>query len=457
MRCSMKKLFTMICIATMLVMACSLSGCGKDTAKETAAQQINYTERTFTIVDKLVNNKITDFYSYFDENMKKQVSQADVQQVWASLISDYGAFDYYKTDITLTTKDGYQIVDVPVIFKNGSATLRFALNAKGEISGFFITDNATASNSMQLANDTEVTFGSAEYPISGSLTLPEGEGPFPAVILVHGSGPSDRNEQIGPNLPFMDLAEQLSAQGVAVLRYDKRTYLYGNQLAQLTDITVQDETIDDVVYALDYLQTLDNIDTEHIYIAGHSLGGYLVPRIAAQTPEAAGYILLAASARPMEDLLLEQTEYILSLEKSLDDASKEKLLKQTQDMVDTIKSLTPDSEYTADQLGGTPASYWLDLKNYDPIAEVQGINKSFLVLQGGRDYQVTKTDYDLWQSAFGEYSDVHFRFYDNLNHLFMSGTGKSVPNEYQQKNTVDTVVGKDIANFVLDHAAIKKQ
>ena len=453
----MKKLFTMICIATMLVMACSLFGCGKDTVKETAAQQINYTERTFTIVDKLVNNKITDFYSYFDENMKKQVSQADVQQVWASLISDYGAFDYYKTDITLTTKDGYQIVDVPVIFKNGSATLRFALNAKGEISGFFITDNATASNSMQLANDTEVTFGSAEYPISGSLTLPEGEGPFPAVILVHGSGPSDRNEQIGPNLPFMDLAEQLSAQGVAVLRYDKRTYLYGNQLAQLTDITVQDETIDDVVYALDYLQTLDNIDTEHIYIAGHSLGGYLVPRIAAQTPEAAGYILLAASARPMEDLLLEQTEYILSLEKSLDDASKEKLLKQTQDMVDTIKALTPDSEYTADQLGGTPASYWLDLKNYDPIAEVQGINKSFLVLQGGRDYQVTKTDYDLWQSAFGEYSDVHFRFYDNLNHLFMSGTGKSVPNEYQQKNTVDTVVGKDIANFVLDHAAIKKQ
>ncbi|MBQ2369363.1 MAG: alpha/beta fold hydrolase [Peptococcaceae bacterium] len=453
----MKKLFTMICIATMLVMACSLSGCGKDTVKETAAQQINYTERTFTIVDKLVNNKITDFYSYFDENMKKQVSQADVQQIWASLISDYGAFDYYKTDITLTTKDGYQIVDVPVIFKNGSATLRFALNAKGEISGFFITDNATASNSMQLANDTEVTFGSAEYPISGSLTLPEGEGPFPAVILVHGSGPSDRNEQIGPNLPFMDLAEQLSAQGVAVLRYDKRTYLYGNQLAQLTDITVQDETIDDVVYALDYLQTLDNIDTEHIYIAGHSLGGYLIPRIAAQTPEAAGYILLAASARPMEDLLLEQTEYILSLEKSLDDASKEKLLRQTQDMVDIIKSLTPDSEYTADQLGGTPASYWLDLKNYDPIAEVQGINKSFLVLQGGRDYQVTKTDYDLWQSAFGEYSDVHFRFYDNLNHLFMSGTGKSVPNEYQQKNTVDTVVGKDIANFVLDHAAIKKQ
>ncbi len=456
----MKKPFTIICIAAMLLMAFGLCSCGNssdDVSKEASAQQINYTERTFIIIDKLVNNKIEDFYSYFDENMKKQVSLADLQQVWAKHLGTYGAFDYYKTDITLTAKDGYQIADVPCIFKNGSATLRLTLNTKGEISGFFITDNMAASNSMQLENDIEVTFGSEEYPISGSLTLPDGDGPFPAMILVHGSGPSDRNEQIGPNLPFMDLAEQLSAQGIAVLRYDKRTYLYANQLAQQTDVTVQDETIDDVVYALEYLKTVKSVNAEQIYIAGHSLGGYLIPRIAAQTPDAAGYVLLAAAARPLEDLILEQTEYILSLEKGLDDASKEKLLKQTQDMVTAIKALTPNDSYAAEQLGGTPASYWLDLQNYDPITEVQNSNKPFLVLQGGRDYQVTKTDYDLWQSAFDQYSDVHFRFYDNLNHLFMSGTGKSIPDEYQQKNTVDTAVGNDIASFVLDHAAIEKQ
>lgn len=452
---STKKIRSILCIALAFCIAFSAAGCGKN-AKDVSAQQINYTERTFIIIDKLVNNKIGDFYSYFDENMKKQVSQSDVQTVWTNLIFTYGAFDYYKTDISLTSKDGYQIADVPCVFKNGSVTLRLTLNTKGEISGFFITDNSTASNSMQLANDIEVTFGSEEYPISGSLTMPEGDGPFPVVILVHGSGPSDRNEQIGPNLPFMDLAEQLSAQGVAVLRYDKRTYLYKNEIAALTDITVQDETIDDVVYALEFLQTQENISTEQIYIAGHSLGGYLIPRIAAQTPEAAGYILMAASARPMEDLILEQTEYILSLEKDLDAASKEKLMKQTTDIVNNIKALTPDTELTAEQLSGVPASYWLDLQQYDPIAEVQNITKPILVLQGGRDYQVTTTDYDLWQSAFGEYSDVHFRFYDNLNHLFMSGTGKSTPDEYQQKGTVDTVVGNDIASFVLDHAAIEK-
>ncbi len=451
----MKKLLPTLCLILMLGMALGLTGCGNN-AKDVSAQQVNYTERTFTIIDKLVNNKIGDFYGYFDENMKKQVSQADMQKLWSEIIGTYGAFDYYKTDISLTSKDGYQIADVPCYFKNGSITLRLTLNSKGEISGLFFTENTTASNSLQLPNDTEVTFGSEAYPISGSLTLPEGEGPFPAVILVHGSGPNDRNEQIGPNLPFMDLAEQLSAQGIAVLRYDKRTYLYGNELAALTDITVQDETIEDAVYALEFLKTQESIDSEHIFIAGHSLGGYLIPRIAAQTPDASGYILLAASARPMEDLMLEQTEYILSLEKDLDDAAKEKVLKPTRDMVDAIKSLTEDTELTASQLGGVPASYWLDLKTYDPIAEIQNVNKSILVLQGGRDYQVTKTDYDLWQSAFGQYSDAHFRFYDNLNHLFMSGTGKSVPNEYQQKGIVDAAVCTDIANFVLDHSAIEK-
>lgn len=451
----MKKLFSILCIALAIGMVCSLAGCGK-TATETAAPQVNYTERTFTIIDKLTSGEINEVYTYFDENMKAQVSLSDLQKVWNDLIQTYGNFDYYKTDITLTSKDGYQIADVPCIFQNGSVTVRLTLNSQGEVSGFFFSTTSAANTPIYLENDTEVLFGSEEYPISGNLTLPEGDGPFPVVILVHGSGPSDRNEQVGPNMPFMDLAEQISAQGVAVLRYDKRTFLYGKEMAALTDITVQDETIDDVVYALEYLKTLPAIDAEQIYIAGHSLGGYLIPRIAEQTPDAAGYILMAASARPMEDLILEQTEYILSLESNLDDSAKEKLLKPTVDLAAQIKALTPESTLTAEQLGGVPASYWLDLQTYDPIAEVQTIQKPFLVMQGGRDYQVTKTDYDLWQSAFDQYSDVHYRFYDNLNHLFMSGTGKSVPDEYQQKGTVDSAVGTDMAQFVLNHAAIEK-
>ena len=88
-----------------------------------------------------------------------------------------------------------------------------------------MTEGENVSGSPRLNNDIEISFGTEDYPLSGSLTLPEGSGPFPVVILVQGSGAFDRNEQIGPNVPFLDLAEQLAQQGIAVLRYD-RSYLY---------------------------------------------------------------------------------------------------------------------------------------------------------------------------------------------------------------------------------------
>ena len=442
-------------IVLLLLLCCMMifSGCGNDKPSSAPAEQINFTEQTFSCIDKLTSLDYTGFYNCFDESLQKEISQADVQKVWSNYTVQYGTFDYYQSDISLTAKDGYQIADIPCHFKRGSVTVRLTFNKDGEICGFFITDNTLATNSMQLEHDTEVTFGSKEYPISGSLTMPEGNGPFPAVILVHGSGPSDRNEQIGPNLPFMDIASQLSEQGIAVLRYDKRTYLYGSQMARLEDMTVQDETVDDVAFAVEFLKSRNTIQSDQIYVAGHSLGGYLIPRIAQAAPDTAGYIFLAAPARPMEDLLLEQTQYILGLDKSLDEASKNKLLAQTEQMVENIKSLTPDSSFTMAELGTAPAGYWLDLQKYDPLTDVQAIQKPMLFLQGGRDYQVTTTDFELWREAMikNPDADVHFQLFDNLNHLFMPGTGKSTPAEYQQKNIFSEDVSKSIAAFVKQH------
>lgn len=447
----MKKFLSTLLIASLLSCTCSLTGCGNDAVKASAsAVQMNYTEHTFSCIEKLVNLDYSGFYNCFDDSLKKEMTQADVQKVWSDFTIQYGTFDYYSTDITIEAKDGYQIADVPCCFKRGSVTVRLTFNSQGEICGFFATDNTSTSNSLQLARDVEVTFGSNQYPITGSLTMPEGEGPFPAVVLVHGSGPSDRNEQIGPNLPFMDLASQLSEQGIAVLRYDKRTYLYGTELANLDNLTVQEETIDDAAAAVAFLKTRNTIQSDQIYIAGHSLGGYLVPRIAQQAPDAAGYILLAAPARPIEDLILEQTQYILGLENTLDDTSKEKLLSQTAQIVENIKNLTPDSDMTSDQLFNVPASYWLNLQGYDPLTEIRQVEKPLLFLQGARDYQVTVTDYELWQDALADAAsvDATFRLYDNLNHLFMTGTGKSTPAEYQQKGVFSTDVSSAIAAFV---------
>ncbi len=432
---------------------CLLGGCIRPPAPSAteASKQINYSEQTVASIQTLADGNIAAFYQLFDDNLKKELSQQELQTLWNDLISQYGAFQYYQSDITITSKDNNQIASVPCVFANGTVTFQLTFNAEGLISGFYTVEESYMSESTRLKNDTEISFGTDAYPLSGSLTLPEGTGPFPVVILVSGYGAQDRNEQLGPNLPFLNLAEQLSSQGIAVLRYDKRSYTYARELAQKENFTVYEETIDDVAAAVSFLKTLNTIQSDRIYIAGHCLSGYLMPRIAEVTPDAAGYIFLAASARPLEDILLDETVYILNTESNLDKAGKEKILTQVQTMSDNVKNLTGDSSLSSEELFDFPVSYWLSLQNYAPLEEIKQVDKPLLFLHGGRDYQVPASEMDLWKEALSGKNNAQFLYYDNLNHLFMSGTGKSTPTEFQQKGTVNTQVSEDLAAFIHRH------
>src|SRR5262249_4286540 len=153
-----------------------------------------------------------------------------------------------------------------------------------------------------------LTLGSAPWELPAILTIPNGKGPFPAVILVHGSGPGDEDETIGPNKPFKDLAWGLASNNVAVLRYKKRTLVHAAQMSEIK-ITVMDETVDDARLAIELLSKTDGIDKKKIYVLGHSLGGMLAPRIVTNST-AAGIVIMAGSTRPLEDLLVEQLEYL---------------------------------------------------------------------------------------------------------------------------------------------------
>src|SRR5213596_1729423 len=117
---------------------------------------------------------------------------------------------------------------------------------------------------MGLARDAECTVG---------------DGPFAAVLLVHGTGPNDRDETIGPNKPFRDLAGGLASRGIAVLRYDKRTKAYSAEYAKKGSISIREEVIDDALAAIAFLRSQPRIDKERIFVIGHSLGAILVPEI----------------------------------------------------------------------------------------------------------------------------------------------------------------------------------
>lgn len=137
-----------------------------------------------------------------------------------------------------------------------------------------------------------------KYPLNGILSLPDKRSSkVPAVVLVHGSDPADMDESIGANKPFRDISEALPAKGIAVLRYDKRTKIYGKQMLKesLGNVTVEIETIEDAILAAKLFKNDGRIDPDKVYILGHSLGGMLAPRIDAEGGDFAGIIICAGS------------------------------------------------------------------------------------------------------------------------------------------------------------------
>jgi len=307
-----------------------------------------------------------------------------------------------------------------------------------------------AADESESQREVDARIGKGDSGLPGTLTLPPGPGPFPGLVLVHGSGPHDRDETVGPNKPFRDLANGLASRGVAVLRYDKRSYaLPLSLLGVANSITTREEVVDDAAAAATWLRSRPEIDPKRVFLLGHSLGGTLVPRIAARDPDIAGFVILAGSARAMEDVIVEQLTYIASLDGEVSDEEAHRL-DDMKAQVARVKDPALSADTPAQGLPfGVPASYWLDLRGYDPPQAARDVPRPMLVLQGERDYQVTLVDdFRLWREALESRTDVRFKSYPALNHLFMEGTGKAVPAEYGIPGHVSETVIDDIAAWL---------
>ena len=295
-----------------------------------------------------------------------------------------------------------------------------------------------------------LTLENEKYKLPGKLTIPKGDGPFPAVVLVHGSGPHDEDETVGPNEPFADLAWGLASRGIAVYRYTKRTQQYGLQSADdPAKLTVEDEVISDARAAVALVAKQTHIDPKQIFLLGHSLGAYLAPRIATGDPQIAGIAMLGANTRPLEQVVLEQVHYLASLNGTPTD-EEQKRITAVEDGAKQIESPDLKPSDTVAFLGATTyGTYWLDLRGYDPVKTAGKLKIPILILQGGRDYQVTPSNFEAWGTALGKRSNVTLKMYADLNHLFMTGAGRSTPAEYEQPGHVSQEVIETIATWVL--------
>jgi fermentation-respiration switch protein FrsA (DUF1100 family) len=293
--------------------------------------------------------------------------------------------------------------------------------------------------------EREVTIGADPWKLGGTLTVPTGKGPFPAVVLVHGPGPNDRDESLRANKVFADIAAGLSSRGIAVLRYDKRTLVYGRQMSQ-SEFTLREETIDDALAAAALLRIQPEVAPARIFLLGHSLGGYAAPRIVSTDGKFAGVIFLAANARPIEELVREQTEYMAAAG-ALPPEEAQKRLDSLKVETEKLRALQPGAANPPVVLG-LPSAWLLDVKNYDPAAQAARLSVPLLFLQGERDFQVSMKDFDRWKSALAGRPNATFHSYPDLNHLFISGTGKSLPAEYLVPSNVSSAVIGDIADWI---------
>jgi len=397
-----------------------------------------------TLLDRLQAGDYAAATADFDTRMHTALTPQKLAAVWTSLQRQLGPLKE-RGQPEQQTQGTATLILVPLHYAKGDLQARVGVDADGRISSLLIVPAASAAPpAAPVAPDAGYTEQAATVgDLPGTLTLPKGTGPFPAVVLVHGSGPHDRDETIGPNTPFLDLAHGLAERGIAVLRYDKRTFAKPESMAGAR-LSVDAETTDDAVAAIASLAGNRLIDAHRIYLFGHSQGALLAPRIAARSQQVAGIVLLAAPARPFLDLLLEQMHTL---------GAQQTVIDQVQAEVRRIREPPPAGAAAGEtvRLLGipVPAAYARDLDRIDPVAELRTLGPMpVLWLQGERDFQVTAPDWQRWQQALGQDPRATLHRYPRLNHLGIAGSGTPGPAEYAQPGHVDPQLIADTAQWI---------
>jgi len=302
----------------------------------------------------------------------------------------------------------------------------------------------------------KITIGE-KYPLDGLLTFPDtGETLYPAIVLVHGSGPNDMDEKVGNCYTFRDLAKGFAERGIATIRYDKRTKTYGKQMVTGSDganLTVWDETIEDALFATELIKRNPRIHHEKVFIAGHSMGAMLAPRIDAEGGNYAGLILLAGSPRRLEEIMTEQQDNALKDMNPIIKWIANRQIKKIREKFERIYEISDEEAKATSFLGKYTKLYYLKEWGEKPAENyLKDLTKPIFVTQGDKDVHVSvENDFNKYKEILGDRANATFKLYPGLNHLFMPsiyGTINKVMKEYKEPQNVEGYVMDDIADWI---------
>lgn len=432
-------------------------------------------------LEAFTHGKYNQAVEHFAPSIADVVTPDKLKGVWGSLESRFG--DFRKLGmLTPHTVKGQAALVAPLTFANSELDAVITCDAKNRLTSFgFVPSSMLASlegkaeqGGMSAMAKLQALTKKHEYkphqqvqarvepdgvrvvplavpspfgPLPGALTLPAGKGPFPAVVLVQGSGQSDMDETIGPNKPFRDIADGLAEAGIASLRYNKRGFAYGKQMAANKTFTVDDEVTNDALTALHLLAKQTSVDPQRVFVLGLSEGALLVPRIVQRDPSLAGGIMLAAPARPLLEVSAEQVRE-LGAKTGLSKAQIAMNLKAIADeraLLDKADSKHPPKG----KFSGIAQSWWLSLHDYRQLKVAGSLHRPLLILQGGSDFQVSPTkDFDQWKQVLDGHENVAFHLFPGLSHLFMKAGKTGTVADYMKPGNVSPKVIDTIADWV---------
>ncbi|NKW92815.1 alpha/beta hydrolase [Bacillus toyonensis] len=399
-----------------------------------------------------------DYKSAIDltsRSLQKVISEEWLKSYWKELPAQLqaGSFKEIGEVTQKETNSVHTNVEMKLVFEQFTVPLLIKLDPSGKIDDFQLSMSFSpvaerpSYSKPESFVDKEVVVGSGAFPLPGTLSVPKGKGPFPAVILVQGSGATDQDETAFALKPFRDLAEGLASKGIAVLRYNKRTYEHGLKTQSSPFYTVDKETTDDALLVTHFLKNESLIDKNQIYILGHSQGGMMLPKMIEkdQNQNIAGAIVMGGPARTIQDVVLDQFEYLFSIGAMKPDEYK--FYKSQFELLNdpNFSSQNPPKGF---YLGS--AVFWDSIRKVKAAEMSKEQKTPLLIIQGERDYQVqSKIEIPLWKEQLKERDNVDYRLYPKLNHFFTEGDGElSKPDEYYSPANIPEYVINDIATWV---------
>ncbi|WP_142348217.1 alpha/beta hydrolase [Bacillus toyonensis] len=399
-----------------------------------------------------------DYKSAIDltsRSLQKVISEEWLKSYWKELPAQLQAGSFMEIG-EVTQKETNSVhtnVEIKLVFEQFTVPLLIKLDPSGKIDDFQLSMSFSpvaerpSYSKPESFVDKEVVVGSGAFPLPGTLSVPKGKGPFPVVILVQGSGATDQDETAFALKPFRDLAEGLASKGIAVLRYNKRTYEHGLKTQSSPFYTVDKETTDDALLVTHFLKNEPLIDKNQIYILGHSQGGMMLPKMIEkdQNQNIAGAIVMGGPARTIQDVVLDQFEYLFSIGAMKPDEYK--FYKSQFELLNdpNFSSQNPPKGF---YLGS--AVFWDSIRKVKAAEMSKEQKTPLLIIQGERDYQVqSKIEIPLWKEQLKERDNVDYRLYPKLNHFFTEGDGElSKPDEYYSPANIPEYVINDIATWV---------